>query len=97
MQKCKKRIVVFVCTCFLLVSVLSIAFVISNSDHECIGEHCEICLQISHITNILKQLRTAVFSIAVFIAAIFPTMFAAHNNRTPDFVTPVSLKVKMNN
>ena len=97
MQRCKKHIAVFVCVCFLLASVLSVAFVISHSDHECIGEQCEICLQISHITNILKQLRAAVFSIAVFITAVLTAMLAAYDNRTPYFVTPISLKVKMNN
>jgi len=96
-QKCKKRLAVFVCVCFLLASVLSFTFVNSNSGHECAGEHCEICLEISQIINMLKQLRTAVFPVVVFIAAVFFVMLAVCDNRSPDFVTLISLKVKMNN
>jgi len=45
----------------------------------------------------LKQLRTAVFPVVIFIAAVFFVMLAVCDNRTPDFATPISLKVKMNN
>ena len=97
MPKCKKRIAVIVCICFVLASILSGAFVALHSDHECSGEQCEICLQISHITNTLKQLRAAVLLVAVSLAAISATLIAVSDNKAVDFATPISLKVKMNN
>lgn len=97
MQICKKRIAFIVCICFVLASILSIAFVASHSGHECSGEQCEICLQISNITNTLKQLRAAVLLVAISLAAISATLIAVCDNKAADFDTPISLKVQMNN
>lgn len=98
MQKAQNRIAVIVCICFVLASILTpvVAF---QSDHECSGEHCEICLQIAHITNALKQCMTAVFAVAVAVsaAAMSAIWFAACDKNAAYYIdTPITRKVQMN-
>lgn len=90
-----------VLTCFLLVSVLSTAFISAHTDHEHdhggANESCVTCVRIESAKKILKQLGTAMvvlsaagssYTLIGTIKAIFAYIFSS---------TPVALKMRMNN
>lgn len=80
---------------FMLGSAL---FIAAEADHDCVGEGCTICHQISICRNTLKNLTIAA-SAAAFAAA-FPYMPCRGSSARTDCVqsdTPVSLKVKLTN
>lgn len=80
---------------FMLGSVL---FIAAQADHDCVGEGCTICNQISICRTTLKNLSIAV-SAAVFAAAFTDIPYRGSFARTDcaQSDTPVSLKVKLTN
>jgi len=67
-------------------------------DHDCIGEDCPVCTQISLCEDTVKSLELAVLKI---IAAIISAYFCIIQINVPvpyrKQVTPVSMKVKLSN
>ena len=89
-------------TCFLVVSIISGAFILSHADHNHdqngVGGGCETCAQIQSAETILKQfgivLCGALFAIAGLYAAV--RAFKAISVNIP-LCTPVTLKIRLNN
>ena len=82
----------------LLVVLCSAAFIAEEASHDCAGENCPICDQISVCQNILKTFSFAVCAIA-FAAAFTYTLrkhIFACTDKVPSY-TLVSLKVKLTN
>lgn len=44
-----------VLVCFVLVSILSLVFVVVHQHHDCHGDGCEICLQLTVIKQTFRQ------------------------------------------
>lgn len=87
----------------LIVTVLffmlgSALFIAAEADHDCAGEGCPICHQISICRNTLKNLSIAV-SVAAFAAAFtdIPCRGSFARSDCAQSDTPVSLKVKLTN
>ena len=88
--------------CFLIVSVLSSAFIFTHADHEHdhngIDGSCAACSQLQSAERILKQLSTALagalFAISGLFAAIGALKAAVIYVSIP---TPVTLKIRINN
>lgn len=55
LNKRKKSLAVIICICFVLVSFLSMFFVITHEHHQCTGESCVVCCQLENAKNTLKQ------------------------------------------
>lgn len=39
-----------------LLLCLSLVFIVAHAHHTCLGAHCPVCLQISHVTALLRSL-----------------------------------------
>ena len=88
--------------CFLVVSVLSSAFILTHTDHQ--HDHngtngsCATCAQLQSAENVLKQFSTALIGAWFALAGLFVTIktFQAIAGYVY-FSTPVTQKIKMNN
>lgn len=102
-KQSKKRLVVLAfLLCFIVVSMLSQAFILTHADHahdnNGVGGGCATCAQIQSAENLLKQLGTAVINAAAAFTGLF-TVIAIIQSAFSDItlLTPVTLKIRMNN
>lgn len=96
MAKKNRIVAVLLAVMFFIVVLYSAAFVAAEADHDCVGENCPICYQISVCENALKNLSLAVCA-AVFAAALTYTLCRSIT-ACADVIanyTLVSLKVKL--
>lgn len=88
--------------CFIVVSILSEAFILTHAGHahdsNGIGGGCATCAQIQSVENLLKQLGTAVVSAASAFAGMFAfILIIRFTSSNITLLTPVTLKIRMNN
>ena len=96
MTKKKRIISLIVAVAVFFVMLYSALFIAAEANHDCVGENCPICYQISVCENTLKNLSLAVCAVA-FAAAFTYTLcrsISACADVTPSY-TLVSLKVKL--
>ena len=96
MEKKKRIIAILLAVTVFFVMLYSALFIVVHAGHDCVGENCPICYQISVCRNTLKNLSLAV-SAAAFAAAFTYTLcrsISACADVTPSY-TLVSLKVKL--
>ena len=95
MKKTKRAAAVFACVLFFAM-LLSVLFIAHETNHECIGEDCQVCARLAACENSLKNISGAVTAAAAVTAVCFvfvrtllcsPVLCAASS--------PVSLKVKL--
>ena len=93
----RNRITAIVLCVFFIFSILfSVSFILREAEHDCVGENCPICYQISVCENTLKNLSLAVCAVA-FATAFTYTLCRSISACTaviPSY-TLVSLKVKL--
>ena len=93
----KKRILSAALAVLVLFVVLySVFFIAAESHHDCIGENCPICYQISVCENTLRNISLAVCAMVFAIALIYTLCgsVSACAGILPSY-TLVSLKVKL--
>ena len=93
----RKRIISIIAAATLLLSILcSMVYIAAEADHDCVGDGCAICAQISICRNTLKDQMTAVCA-AVFAAAFIYILcrIASVCTDSVQFSSLVSLKVKL--
>ncbi|MDR3342309.1 MAG: hypothetical protein LBT14_05885 [Treponema sp.] len=94
-----KKGVLIACTlCIILVSLFSVAFILTHIDHDCTGSNdCPVCLQIEGAQNLLKQLRTMAVVVPAAALAI-PDIRSLGNPRFFSVypITTITLKVRLN-
>ncbi len=96
MTKKKRVISLIVAVAVFFVMLYSALYIAAEANHDCVGENCPICYQISVCQNALKNLSLAV-SAAAFAAAFTYTLCRSISVCT-DYAqsfTLVSLKVKL--
>ena len=96
MEKKKRIAALLLAVTVLLVMLYSALFIAAEADHDCVGENCPICYQISVCQNALKNFSLAVCAVA-FAAAFTYTLcrsISACAAVIPNY-TLVSLKVKL--
>ena len=96
MTKKKRIISLIVAVAVFFVMLYSALYIAAEANHDCVGENCPICYQISVCENTLKNLSLAVCA-AAFAAAFTYTLcrsISACADVTPSY-TLVSLKVKL--
>jgi len=82
--------------CFVM--LFSVCFIASETQHDCLGENCMICAQLSACENILRLLScAALMSFCIFTAD--PLLGSDSGCRTEGYCncSPVLLKVKLLN
>ena len=96
----RRRIIsIIAAAAFLLAILCSMAYIAAEADHDCVGDGCAICAQVSICRNTLKNLMTAVCA-AVFAAAFAAFIYilcrsASVCTYSVQFSSLVSLKVKL--
>ena len=96
MEKKKRIISLFLAMTILIVMLYSALFIIFEADHNCVGENCPICYQISVCENTLKNLSLIVCTV-VFIA-MFTYILCSGIPVCKEYAqnyTLVSLKIKL--
>ena len=96
MKKKNRIIAILLAVMVVFVMLYSALFIVAHAEHDCVGENCPICYQISVCENTLKNLSLAVCAVA-FAAAFTYTLcrsISACADVTPSY-TLVSLKVKL--
>lgn len=96
MTKKKRIISLVVAVAVFFVMLYSALYIAAEANHDCVGENCPICYQISVCENTLKNLSLAVCA-AVFSAAFTYTLCRSISSCAaviPSY-TLVSLKVKL--
>lgn len=97
MKKHTRFIALFIATLVAFVMLFSTIYIATNADHDCEGEHCQICYQISIFENTLKNLSVAITVTAVtalVISCICITVSFINENPVRTLIT---LKVKLSN
>lgn len=82
----------------VFVMLWSSFYIAAESDHECTGENCPICEQISVCYNTIRTISSGIAAAvaAVLLSCTFSRTVLLYNEETPR-CTPVSLKVKLLN
>lgn len=98
MAKQKRIAAALIAAAMLLVLLGAALFLIEEAGHDCIGEGCPVCLQMSICRNTLKGFAPALCAL-VFAAAVRRALYdyiSAWVDVIPSF-TLVALKVKLSN
>ena len=82
----------------VFVMLWSSFYIVAESDHECTGENCPICEQISVCCNTIRTISSGIAAAVatVLLSCTFSRTVLLYNEETPRY-TPVSLKVKLLN
>jgi len=85
--------------CFAVICVMlfSCAFIAAEAEHDCAGEHCEICLDLHICKELLKGLLCAPAVAAVVWAIAGAVRIVANHAAARRAVTLVSLNVQLLN
>ena len=77
-MKHKKIIAILICLLFISSLLLSMTYIVKESNHNCIGHNCPICANIQVAVKAIGQLGTTLaialhvgFAIAVFCIFLF--------------------------
>lgn len=101
-QTKKRTLTLAILICFIIVSLLSGTFILTHTnhthDHNGTGGACSTCAQIQSAENLLKQLGTASLVAASVFASLFSAAaFTQALSPITAMLTPVMLKIRMNN
>ena len=96
--KKKNILVITVAVIVLCFAVFSAFFIAAESDHDCTGNDCPICYQLSVCQSFLKNLCCA-GTVAAFTAALIYILcnVSARGTDICAALTLVSMKVKLSN
>jgi hypothetical protein len=93
----KGLLLIVLTACLALAAVFAESFIFTHLDHDCIGEHCSVCLQIEIAQGLLEGLgRIGLLALA---ACLIPRILVNTKSRLSFVVVPhtlVDLKIKYN-
>jgi len=94
----QKTLALLTCVVFVAVSLFSIAYIAHEAQHDCVGEHCQICTHVSGAKNTLKQLSANAtrFEGGALAIVLNTTMFLLCTGVFFVISTPVKLRIRMN-
>jgi hypothetical protein len=94
----KKIAAVIISLLMIALVLFSFIYVVAEADHDCEGEHCQVCECIEICAGILQRFGfKASSSVQLGVAALIPLLAAVILSGTHTETTPVSLKVRLNN
>lgn len=98
MVKPKRILAMLMAVAIFAVMLSSTLFLAEEVDHDCIGDGCQICVQMNVCRGILKSLSLALYA-AVAALAVACILCGSFNpcEESADHVTLVTLKVKLSN
>lgn len=91
-----RLIAIFLTILLFWVMLFATAFVVQEASHDCIGENCPICYQISVCDNIMKMLGSTLIIAILTVLSCFGNNLKVHiSDILRKIVTLVILKVKL--
>lgn len=98
MTKRTRVISLLVAVLVLVVMLSSVLYIAHEADHDCVGEHCRICHQISICQNIVENLGFGVIAAAIAIALTYVLASLLTSAQAKSAMTTlITLKVKLSN
>lgn len=98
MGKRNRRFALLLALAVFFVILFSVFYIAAETDHDCIGDNCPICYQISVCENTLKSLGCGVVTIVIAIALTFSVATILCKPKTHlRQSTLITLKVKLSN
>ena len=94
-MKRQKKAVILICMAFLFVMLASFFYIAKEENHNCTGEDCPICYEISVCQETVRKLT---FACAVFAAILLLSVcivLPVAQSRPAVCHTLISLKVKL--
>ena len=98
MNRRRKQAALWVCLGYIAFLLMASAFIALEAGHDCAGEDCAVCLQVARMHALLSH--GSLLGMAFAAAFVLLLSGAVRSVRTagPVFsLSPVSLKVRMNN
>jgi len=86
--------------CFVITSLLAAVFIITQTDHECIGEACTVCALIHNAQKLLERMSKAALAILIAVVGLFTAITAWSKFDflfRPYHSNLVSVKTRLNN
>lgn len=97
--KSMRRFIGFAAALLMIAAiVISPVFAVAELDHDCDGEHCEICSTIDMCIGLFKAAFTGIVTASAL--ALMRKAFSAENRlfeKERHFLSPVELKTRLNN
>ena len=96
----KRAIVLLVCVCLAATFLFSAWFAAAHIHHDCTGHDCPVCMVIQRLSDMLRKLGNLVILLASSFLAALTALHGAAPYRSFEEaggITPVSLKVQLNN
>lgn len=98
MVKTKRILAMLMAVVVFAVMLCSAFFLAEEAHHDCVGDGCQVCLQMNVCRGILESLSLVLHAavVALAVACILCGSFWPREKST-DHVTLVTLKVKLSN
>lgn len=98
MAKNNRALALIIAIVFIMTMLFSAAYIAAEANHECEGEHCEVCSRISVCANTMRILSTAVFEIVATVALTYTlAIFCPKLLEGEQVDTLITLNVKLTN
>lgn len=93
----KQMIALLICISLIIFLLTSLSFVISHTDHNCMGKECSVCIHIQSVNNLMKQLSAglvqvqnfAIVSVGFFIILLMVCFYR-------ESYSLITLKIRLN-
>ena len=89
---------VLICVCICFITIFSFAFITLHAKHDCTGENCPICAELSFAVSTLKTVSEAIgditFAFSAFCLCLVTLIGCTSVYITAE--TAVTQKVKLN-
>lgn len=98
MNRRRKQAALWVCLGYIAFLLMASAFIALEAGHDCAGEDCAVCLQVARMHALLSHSTLLGMAIAGSFVLLLSGAVRSVRTAGPVFsLSPVSLKVRMNN
>lgn len=93
----RKSLAIILSIVLLAFFVCSIFFIAHEAEHDCIGEDCPICEEITILEKAIEELGTGVIAVMIACAIIFAFVdkLSLHQSNSTKDESLVSLKIEI--
>ena len=98
MNRRRRQVALWVCLGYIAFLLMASAFIALEAGHDCAGEDCAVCLQVARMHALLSYgLLLGIPLAAAFVLLLSGAVRSVRTAGPVFSLSPVSLKVRMNN
>ena len=98
MNRRRRQAALWVCLGYIAFLLMASAFIALEAGHDCAGKDCAVCLQVARMHALLSHGTLLGMAIAgSFVLLLSGAVRSVRTAGPVIFLSPVSLKVRMNN